>query len=164
MRRLVGNTYEERFHSAVDKTAGQGPHGDCWEWRGSRTTHGYGEARFDNKKVKAHRLAWQLANGREPQLHILHSCDNPPCVNPSHLREGTHQDNMRDRDAKGRLLKKHPNAAGELNHQSRLTADAVLAIRKEIAGGKAQRQVARQFGVTQATISHIHRRERWAHI
>lgn len=77
--------------------------GECLEWRGARVGDGYGQLRWDGKRVLAHRLAWQNKNGQIPDgLNVLHRCDNPPCVNPAHLFLGTHQENMRDRDAKGR--------------------------------------------------------------
>ena len=66
----------------------------CWEWQKLRYPTGYG--RFG--QLYAHRVSWEIENGDIPEgLHILHTCDNPPCVNPKHLYVGTHQDNMRDR-------------------------------------------------------------------
>lgn len=74
----------------------------CWPWRGNRDNKGYGRLRVQRRYLKAHRLAWALFNERWPELHVLHSCDNPWCCNPLHLREGTDADNMRDRDSRGR--------------------------------------------------------------
>ncbi len=70
---------------------------DCWVWQGHCLSFGYGQARFDGKRQVAHRIAWQITYGPIPQgLFVLHKCDNPPCVNPTHLYVGTHTDNMRD--------------------------------------------------------------------
>lgn len=86
-----------RFHPRVDKTPGQGPRGDCWEWVGARNRQGYGKCWLDGKNILAHRVAYLLENGAiDDSLMILHSCDNPPCCNPGHLREGTVTDNMQD--------------------------------------------------------------------
>ena len=76
----------------------------CLEWTGGTNRHGYGFIRYGNKTVSTHRLAWELANGRPiPEgMCILHSCDNPPCCEPSHLRPGTHADNAADRNLRGR--------------------------------------------------------------
>ena len=77
---------------------------DCWEWRGQFNACGYGKFRLTpNSMNLAHRVAWQIAHGPIPDgLHVCHHCDNPPCCNPAHLFLGTHGDNMRDREIKGR--------------------------------------------------------------
>jgi len=76
-----------RFWAKVDKS------GDCWIWTAGRLRQGYG--RFDGQL--AHRVAFAFERGPVPDgMFVLHSCDNPPCVNPGHLRLGTHVDNMRE--------------------------------------------------------------------
>lgn len=82
----------ERFWAKVIKT------GECWEWQGP-DQRGYGI--FGWKR--AHRVSWELHHGPiPPGQHVLHQCDNPPCVNPEHLWLGTPRDNASDRGAKGR--------------------------------------------------------------
>jgi hypothetical protein len=98
-----------RFWAKVDKSAGQD---GCWLYTGFRKWDGYGWlARWHNGKIRyltAHRYAWILTYGDPAKgMHILHECDNPPCCNPSHLRLGTHQDNMADAKAKGRTNSGH---------------------------------------------------------
>lgn len=76
----------------------------CWEWQGSRSSKRYGRFFDAGTEVGAHRKAWELANG-EPvpaDLNVCHSCDNPPCCNPAHLRVDTASGNMQERDAKRR--------------------------------------------------------------
>lgn len=74
----------------------------CWNWRGS-TAKGYGQIKAEGRVMRAHRLAFELVKGEVPEgLFVLHSCDNPLCCNPKHLRVGTHQDNMDDKTARGR--------------------------------------------------------------
>jgi len=89
-----------RFWAKVDV---RGPD-DCWEWQGSRTNKGYGGFSINSHPLKAHRLAWQFANNRDwpAGLEACHSCDNPPCVNPNHIRPGTRRENIRDRVERGR--------------------------------------------------------------
>lgn len=80
---------------------------ECVETTNSRNKAGYGQClahRHGRKIYLTHVLAWIDANGRLPEdgMKILHSCDNPPCVNPEHLREGTQAENNQESVAKGR--------------------------------------------------------------
>jgi hypothetical protein len=79
--------------------------GDCWEWRGYRPLDGYGRYQHKGRKQLAHRVSWELHHGAPApdDLEVMHSCDNPPCVNPAHLSLGTHVDNMRDGASRGRV-------------------------------------------------------------
>lgn len=78
------------------------------EWAGSRDRDGYGVKTVAGKQWRAHRLAWREATGEHPgALHVLHSCDNPPCVNVLHLRLGTNEDNSRDRVERRRSRNQH---------------------------------------------------------
>lgn len=90
-------TFARRFEERIDKS------GECWIWTGSYSPSGYGRASRGLKKVRAHRAAYELYVGPITDgLHVLHKCDNPACVNPAHLFLGTHLDNMRDMETKGR--------------------------------------------------------------
>jgi hypothetical protein len=99
-RVTVRGTPVERFWAKVDKDTP----GGCWEWMASVFVDRYGYGKFnegtshdDNRTVYAHRFAYELESGPIPDgMHVLHQCDNPPCVNPAHLRLGTHADNMRE--------------------------------------------------------------------
>lgn len=97
----------ERFWSKVDKSPGQGPKGECWEWTGA-IVHGrlpYGKASIRHSvSTSAHRVALTLSSGEQPQLCALHTCDNPPCCNPRHLYWGTHLQNAKDRSERGRYV------------------------------------------------------------
>jgi len=80
------------------------PDGDCVKWIGAKNRKGYGRT-YDSKKrpAPAHRVAWEIKNGPFPEgMLALHSCDKPDCVNPDHIRPGTHKDNMKDREERGR--------------------------------------------------------------
>lgn len=83
---------KELFWSRVDKD------GDCWLWRGSRYSTGYGYLKFRGKVIYAHRFAWADAVGPIPDGSVIdHLCHEPPCVNPSHLRATSHTRNMQNR-------------------------------------------------------------------
>jgi hypothetical protein len=80
----------------------------CWWWTGALDTKGYGRILIGRSAQRAHRVAYELLVGPIPDLGgyhggcLLHRCDQPCCVNPQHLRPGTHADNMADMAAKGR--------------------------------------------------------------
>lgn len=93
----------ERFWANVQRT----PDG-CWPWMGEITNKGYGSLSIYSNdrrhRVLAHRLSVVIATGADIDGRVvMHTCDNPPCVNPDHLRVGTQADNMRDALSKGRL-------------------------------------------------------------
>lgn len=76
----------------------------CWEWQGAKGTFGYGAVNvWPRRQMTAHRRAWELWHGPIPEgAHVLHRCDNPPCVRPDHLFLGAPADNVDDMIAKGR--------------------------------------------------------------
>lgn len=84
--------------------------GGCHLWGGARRG-GYGHFRVSGSRtVAAHRMAWELFHGSIPTgagyhgICVCRRCDNRLCVNPRHLFLGSHLDNMRDRDSKGRRV------------------------------------------------------------
>src|SRR5258708_2027850 len=96
-----GNT-EADFWSKV----AIGGDNECWIWQTGKDQDGYGAFWWSNRQVKAHRFSWGLFGGSIPDgMYVLHSCDNPSCVNPSHLFLGTTQDNTADRDIKERQVR-----------------------------------------------------------
>lgn len=128
------------------------PSSGCIEWAGSGLPFGYGLFKFNGKMVRAHRFAWALEHGSTPSLHVLHRCDNPPCINHEHLFLGTQQDNMRDRDTKGRgkYRENHPSA--------KLSWDNVRLIREST---ELTRVLAKKFGVCGRTIYEIRTGRNW---
>jgi predicted XRE-type DNA-binding protein len=126
--------------------------GSCWEWTLSRSGQDgrkYGQLSWRGRKRSAHRVAWELANGPIPAgRHVLHHCDNPPCVNPSHLFLGDHDANMKDASQKGRLNTPRPT-------RQKLSDAQVSQIRSLARSGVMQARLAEQFGVTKGFISHL---------
>jgi hypothetical protein len=148
----------ERFWFSVLKSEG------CWEWQGCRNVEGgYGVIRF-GKHLLTHRVSWELHNGQIPDgLCVLHHCDNPACVRPDHLFLGTHQENMDDKSRKGR---NSPPAAmkGEEHENAKLRDGDIPLIRRAVAIGFRQKDVAAAYGVAQSLVSRIATGGSWGHI
>ena len=132
--------------------------GDCWLWTG-KSSGGYGYFRLRGKMKLTHRLMLERVLGRALRegMETLHSCRKRHCCRPEHLREGTQQENMEDRDRDGTTAQN----SGEQHGRSKLTEEQVRAIR---ADARSQRVIAKEYGVTQRNISMIKRRESWKHI
>ena len=76
----------------------------CWEWNGNRNHRGYGKFDINGRRYRAHRVAWERAHGPiPPGMFVCHHCDNPPCINLTHLFLGTPMDNVHDAMRKGRM-------------------------------------------------------------
>ena len=142
----------ERFWNYVDKSGG--PH-LCWIWTGP-IQHGYGHLSFGRRfKWKAHRLSYSLANpGEQLPECVCHKCDNPRCVNPSHLFPGTRTINNLDCKLKGRL-KPPVQQLGERNSNAKLSNADVSEIIRLVESGKKYRELTGQFRTTKSNISQI---------
>jgi len=153
---------DQRFWIKVDI---KGPN-ECWEWKAGCNKDGYGEFRNGNKNINAHRLAWELTNGKSAEGKVIrHTCDNPPCCNPNHLKDGTQKDNIQDCINKGRHKITNIRAKGEHNGNVKLTKEQVLEIRKlYLTGNYTQQRLADMFGVSQVQIGRIINNKSWKHI
>ena len=149
---------EERFWEKVDR---RGPD-ECWEWTAATNDRGYGVMRPAGQRsgptVKAHRYSAELAGMDIDGRHVLHSCDNPPCVNPSHLRPGTDAENMGDAKERERVPR------GSRRPESRLTESQVRDIKRLLADGAMHKDIAARYGVNRATITMINTGKTWTHV
>lgn len=120
----------------------------CWEWNGSRRGTGYGRLFVSGRATATHRLAYETWVGPIPKgLLIRHKCDNPPCMNPTHLETGTHLDNAQDRESRT-----HSNK-GSSNPNAKLSPEDVLGMRQEYGYGVlTQQMLAEIHGVTKDAI------------
>ena len=123
------NPLADRFWPKVDK---RGPD-ECWPWLGSKDKNGYGRihvgpGRSDSALVS--HVALKLAGRPVGKRKARHTCDNPPCCNPRHLRRGTQADNVRDMVRRGRT------ALGSRLPQAKLTETAVVRMRARRATGE----------------------------
>jgi hypothetical protein len=132
----------------------------CWLWLGAKR-NGYGIIRYYGKLIYAHRASYESAYGAIPDGAIVcHKCDEPLCINPGHFFIGSPADNVADRVSKGRTTK----LAGQGHHLSKVGDDDVRQIRKLLADGHMQREVAKMYGISEAMISGIKTRKRWKHV
>lgn len=132
-----------RFHSKVTPLGED----ECWIWGASCFPRGYGQIRnvsgHSPAVINAHRVAYLLHYGEHPgNLHVCHTCDNPPCVNPHHLFLGTPQENSDDKLTKGR------DSVG----QRIPDADAWEMLRLW-RGGMTQVAIAERFNLTYVSVN-----------
>lgn len=147
------------FWARVDRS------GSCWIWTGARFTNGYGSSGRKGRHKYAHRQSWEMINGPIPHGKlVLHHCDVRNCVNPEHLYLGSHADNMRDcmeRKRHQKYVKPWTVLRGEECGPSKLTEADVIAIRAD--DGK-QRDIAKQYGISQYNVWSIKHRKTWRHV
>lgn len=136
----------------IEEKSSLEPNSGCWLWEGQLTSRGYGKiwigSRTDGSRrcAVAHRAAYEAARAVSLDGRLaLHSCDNPLCVNPDHIRPGTVQDNSDDMVKRGRSMK-------GARVKRKLSDEDVRTIRS--ASG-LQREIAAQFGITQGAVSQI---------
>ena len=152
--------WEWRFWARVEKTDG------CWLWRGGSTKPrrgaGYGQFTLNHRKDGAHRISWQIANGPVPDgMCVLHTCDNPPCVNPAHLYLGTMQDNINDRERRRRSKQRGSN------HTNAKFNELVVAHARSLYhrnGPFTARELARILAVSETNIWVMLIGRTWKHV
>ncbi len=176
----------ERFWTKVNKDGPIPPHannlGPCWEWIGVKNS-GYGTSFYYRRRGDgAHRVSYFLHYGIPDNLElcVLHKCDNPACVNPTHLFLGTKLENMQDCARKGRLLGQ-PNHKPNLRkryvkqpsryikrgysyHAAKLSQQSVQEIRTLHTQGNSYRHLAKQYNVSLRAIACVIKRITWQHV
>jgi hypothetical protein len=153
MARPLGSKNAEKPPEAFWSRVEVGDPNDCWPWTG-RTEGGYGRLRWNREHLFSHRLAYRLANGKLPDegFHVLHKCVNYICCNPAHLFEGTYYDSNHNTIIKNR----HPIAKlSELNVQQ---------IKRKIFNGQTNASIAKESGVSPATVASIRKSRSWQHV
>jgi hypothetical protein len=135
----------EKFSQQVRVTDG------CWEWTGLKDKDGYGLFPYMGIQHRANKIALELDGRPVPTgMYACHHCDNPPCVRPDHLYPGTPKQNMADAVARKRM-----------NPKTKLTADEVRAIRREVG---THEQIAKTFNISRANVSLIREGRTWRNL
>ena len=145
----------ERFNAKVDRSS------DCHVWTGSQDVQGRGRFSLNRYPTLAPRIAYRIANDSDPgDAVVMHTCDNPSCVNPAHLRLGTQAENLADCCAKGRSSRGERN--GHNRRAGKLTEALVRSIKARLRAGERGSAIAREVGVGHAQISNIKHGYKWS--
>ena len=143
---------EQKFYAKTEKSNG------CWKWLGAFDRDGYplfwdGDIQ---KMKRGHQYSYELHHGERNGECVMHTCDNPSCVNPDHLVLGTNADNCADKVAKNRQAK------GESQGHSKLTESDVINIRQR--RNEAYQDICAEFDIRPSTLYRIWNNESWKHI
>ena len=169
---------QKRFWAKVIK---KGPN-ECWEWTSAKAYNGYGLFQMPASQMRAHRISVVLSGViLDPNLCVCHTCDNPACVNPAHLFQGTHNDNMQDKVRKGRSYRpppfvgpkkkrirdrRKPNTPfsgnkGERHGNSRLKNENIIDI---VTSKQSIKELMAKYQIARGTVSDIKHRRVWKHV
>ena len=129
----------------------------CKIWTGSMTKHGYGKLTEGRKKtVSAHKKTYEHFVAKVPDgMVVMHDCDVPSCVNPSHLKIGTTIQNVQDKVAKNRQAK------GVLHGRSKLTESQAYRAK---FGGEDLKLLSVEFGCSKVALHQIRSGRYWKHV
>ena len=126
----------------------------CWQWIGHTNKYnGYGCTWYDQKRILAHRFMWELINDTKVPLGkvVMHTCDNPLCVNPEHLRLGTQQENIADMISKDRQC----SLSGEDHPRNKVTSDLIVEARRLRRNGHNRQEIAKALSLGPSTVGHM---------
>jgi hypothetical protein len=154
-----GSTHDRKYKTALEKFHANYEivtESGCWIWKGSSYRAGYGQFRYSNIIIGAHRFSFMTFKGEIPENHfVCHKCDTPSCVNPDHLFCGTVHENFKDMRIKKR------NAIGAKNGRSKLTEYDIVNIRKlKVRRGDTAR-ICRIYGICYRTYYRIRYGQLW---
>jgi len=142
----------KRFWKKVNK------HDNCWNWIAGKDKDGYGLFKLNGKSIRSHRFSYYVYNNFIDQsLMVLHICDNPSCVNPDHLKQGTAQDNITDMDNKNRR-----NMKSGARKTSHLSEDDIINMRQMCLNKDySYSQIGKLYNISITEVSRIARGIRW---
>lgn len=152
--------YLDSLLSFADRSSGPDA---CWPWMRYRNKDGYGRV----KRGLVPRLVLAETLGRPVNGDTRHSCDNPPCINPAHLSEGTRAENVADMVVRGRSQAGRTHSVATrrkvaIASATKLTPDDVEAIRASLAAGELGRDIAARYGINHSMVSAIKSGRAWS--
>lgn len=134
---------------------------ECWIWQRGKDRDGYGHIRWPIKTTQCHRIAYELTIGKIPEgMQVCHSCDNPACVNPSHLWLGSHAQNMKDMQQKGRRIGK---TRGEENGRSIISTEQAIELRS-LHNKLSRNELSLRYKISLGAVDHILYNGTWKHL
>lgn len=141
--------------------------GECWEFVGRLDKDGYPRVKVFGKSYRLNRVVLAHKIGRELQAGYLacHSCDNPACLNPDHLWEGSNRENIVDAVSKGRVVgpAQFINQRGSKNRSAKLTESEAAEIRELYRLGSSTKELSEKFSVSQKAVQGIVSGRYWSH-
>lgn len=125
----------------------------CWICTSHSKSYGYPCIMLDYKRKRLSRVIYEMFNGKiEKNMVIMHLCDNPNCINPQHLKVGTHKQNSQD------MVNKNRNKVGEEHHSAKLKKEDILYIRNS---NKTCNRLAKELNVSTQNILSIKHYKTW---
>ena len=158
-----------RSNTEADFWARTAQAGNCLEWTGRMlppkalgATKGYGLIRWQGRRQVAHRVSWQITHGLIPMgMQVCHHCDNPPCVEPTHLFLGTNADNQEDRRLKNAAARSARRRERSGPVMRKLSIEDARDIRSLLALQQSKKSIARLYSVCPQMILKISRGRSW---
>lgn len=145
--------YDWEFWNKVLKTQ------TCWVWLGCTYATGYGQITRNKKKNYTHRYVLELLGHDLTDKIVLHTCDNPICCNPDHLKIGTHADNVADK-----VRKKRHKFGSDCNLATVLDEDKVRSIKQDFKAGLSNKNIALKYNIDPTLVSKIKNNHAWSHV
>ena len=150
-----GITFWDRVYTLVERD------GECLIFTGCKDECGYGRINRTGKLVRLHRAVWERDHGPLGKgVVVMHTCDRPSCIEPSHLRAGTQRENIADMDAKHRRR----SLVGSMHGRAKLKESDIPRIRAMLERGDTCVSIGKIFGVTDMMIRHIKKKRAWTHV
>jgi len=158
MRRRVR---DESLSERLERMSCPEPNTGCRLWLGATNAKGYGKFEWNRQWVMPHRASFVVHFGDiQAGMVVCHRCDQPRCIESTHLFAGTYKDNYEDMVAKGRRR----TAQGELSGRSKLTEADVAAVKFRVSMGECMKSVAKSLGVGRTTIHNAVNGITWRHL